>query len=152
MKFNVCYHPATGGIRQIDNAESPPNHDGCECFSLETDDASAIFKITAATHVVDLATLTIREKTASERAAYLAPKDHEIAALVASELTETDQYMMPDRTVENRDDWIAYRQQLRDLSKLPGTASDRLAQFPQRPDGADAAHVLRERAAAIGGE
>ena len=145
MMYNVCYHPATGRIRQIDNAGSPPNHDGYECLLLEIDDASAIFSIRPTTHVVDISTRTIREKTESERAADLAPKDHEVAALVASELADTDQYMMPDRIVENRNDWIAYRQQLRDLSKMTGTASDRLVLFPVRPDGDDAAARLRKK-------
>lgn len=143
MKFNVCFNSATGEIRQVDNGAVPPDYDGYECLSDDADDTSSIFGIAPATHVVDLTTRTVRPKTESERAAALAPTDTDIAALVASELDDTDQYMMPDRVVANRDEWVTYRQSLRDLSKMQGTAADRLTAFPARPDGDVAVTLLR---------
>lgn len=56
---------------------------------------------------------------------------------IAAELLATDQFVMPDRPMseEVRDAWQVYRQQLRDLSKLPGTSADKWAAWPSRPDG-----------------
>jgi hypothetical protein len=147
MNLNICYHPVTGEIRQIDNASLPPIFEGFDCIVQQLEDGQSVQSITIATHIVDVDAKILRLRTDAERAAFLAPKDHDIFGLVAAELAATDQFMMPDRMVSNREQWIAYRQQLRDLSKLPGSASDRLKVFPTRPDGVDASEHLRLRGA-----
>lgn len=136
MKVNICYDPQTGEIRQIDNGSAPPSIDGVDVISHELPDEHSMREFLL-TSIVDVATKEIKQRICA------GPSDVEVAALIASELSGTDQYMMPDRTVSNLADWIAYRQQLRDLSKIYGTASERLAAFPVRPDGDDAAAILR---------
>ena len=136
MKVNICYDPDTGEIRQIDNGSAPPAIDGVDVISHELPDEQSMREFLLSS-IVDVATKEI--KTRND----VGPSDIEVAALIASELSNTDQYMMPDRTVSDLADWIAYRQQLRDLSKIGGTAADRLAAFPARPDGDDVAAILR---------
>lgn len=136
MKVNICYDAQTGEIRQIDNGGAPPTMEGVAVISHELPDEQSMREFLLSS-VVDVTTKEIKQRND------VGPSDIEVAALIASELSNTDQYMMPDRNVSNRDDWIAYRQQLRDLSKIDGTAAGRLLAFPLRPDGEDAAARMR---------
>ncbi|MGY3482213.1 hypothetical protein ACVW1C_000096 [Bradyrhizobium sp. USDA 4011] len=56
-----------------------------------------------------------------------------VVLAVSAELASTDQYMVPDRPVPNRDAWAAFRQALRGLSNLPD-APTMARNWPARPD------------------
>lgn len=82
----------------------------------------------------DAATLGLIDKDADDIAASLAPTADDLRSRIAGELAATDQFMMPDRpmTEQMRAAWVAYRQALRDLSKLP-TPAEQLAAWPESP-------------------
>jgi hypothetical protein len=85
-------------------------------------------------------------KTDSEKILSNIPKRFEIECLIFSELNGTDCYIVADRPMsdERRAQWKAYRQTLRDLSKIASPAA-MVAAWPVRPDEQDAALLLRER-------
>jgi hypothetical protein len=82
----------------------------------------------------DAATLGLIDKDADDIAASLAPTADDLRSRIAGELAATDQFMMPDRPMadEKRAAWVAYRQALRDLSKL-STPAEQLAAWPESP-------------------
>ncbi|MBR1206949.1 MULTISPECIES: phage tail assembly chaperone [unclassified Bradyrhizobium] len=65
-----------------------------------------------------------------------------IVLAVSAELASSDQYMVPDRPVANREAWTTFRQALRALSRLPD-APTMARNWPARPDaGAAPAQIL----------
>lgn len=99
-----------------------------------------------ALHKIDLATLDVVDKTHEERQLALAPKPEELTQAIASTLYATDGYMAPDRPLsdEARAGWAAYRQMLRDLSKLP-TPAAMVAAWTPDPSGHDPIAHIRAR-------
>lgn len=88
-------------------------------------------------HVVDIETLTIRQLTPKEQLDLQRPTELEIRSARYHELKETDWR-------ETRQDWAAYRQTLRDITKA-GETGAMIAAWPLRPDGSDAISGLRFR-------
>lgn len=121
----IHFHKATGRIGAWGNADSEeshlPDHD---IVRLDTNVA-----VDPKRHRIAAGELV----EVDDLAAWNAPTEGDLAARIEMELAATDQFMMPDRNVPNRYAWVAYRQALRDLSKLKGAAAQ-LAAWPTRPD------------------
>jgi hypothetical protein len=138
----VHYHNTTGHISAWGTADSQvshlPDHEIAR-FDEGTVDAR--------THRVDIATGRLVEKTAAEIAQDNAPSLFEVESIVRGALAASDEFIMPDRTVPDRDAWIAYRQALRGLSNQPDVGA-MIDVWPSRPDGIDPIPGLRTRLAA----
>ncbi|MHC2250802.1 hypothetical protein ACVILK_000494 [Bradyrhizobium embrapense] len=99
--------------------------------------------------MVDLARLAVVERpAAAQRALLLEQLSLSVRLAVGAELAATDQFMVPDRVVADRNAWMSYRQQLRDLSKLPDAAT-MVRCWPARPDAGDVCEDLRGQLARI---
>ena len=105
--------------------------------------------IGSGTHKIDLASKTVVALTTAEMAARNAPTQFDVTALIANELAASDKTQMPDCPAAKSAGWAAYRQALRDLSKIASpTAANMLAAWPKRPDGVNPVADLRVRKAA----
>jgi hypothetical protein len=142
--IRVHYSPETGLIHSWDNAHGGDPLFGSKIVVFEIPEGHEI-KIDPTAQRIDLATLEIEDMADHEIAAARAPQVWEITQAIMFELAATDAMMAPDRKVDNRDLWIAYRQELRDVSKNNASASDMVIHFPLRPDGVDIVAALRAR-------
>lgn len=94
-------------------------------------------------HKIDVEYGAFVDKTPEEAALSKLPTLSEIEMAVRSELAATDQFtMVADRPAKLRDEWIVYRQALRDLSKLP-TPADRISAWPSHPLGHDIIRAMK---------
>lgn len=131
MMTIIHYHRVTGRIGAWGSGDSEsshlPDHD---ILRLDTE-----LVIDPKRHKI--ADGEIVEVTAEELdAGWNWPTDSELVAWIQIELNLTDQFMMPDREVADRLEWVRYRQALRNLSDLP-TVKAKLEAWPSRPDGKD---------------
>jgi hypothetical protein len=126
---------------------SPPVHviDGCDLAII--DDSGGTCAPDSGLHKIDWLTSDIVDKTHDERSFALVPRPFEVRIAVSNELAATDQYTAPDRPMSEatRRAWLAYRQGLRNLSKLNKTPSAMIKAWPERPDGFDPISALRAR-------
>lgn len=139
----VHYHKQTGRIGAWGSGDSEashlPDHE-----MVRLDDTPLI---DARTHRIEIATGALIEISQAEIAIEGAPRLIEIEALVRGALAASDEFMMPDRVVPDREAWVTYRQALRDLSDQPDAAA-MVDAWPVRPDGIDAIAGLRTRLSA----
>lgn len=137
---NIRFDPATGAIKQMDSSPVPVSGD-LDSIQIEIPPGESFPAHYISTRRVDVTTRTLIE---------VAPEvqRHEVDQAIFNELSNTDQYVISDRpmTRPKRAAWKAYRQALRDLSKLP-SVTDMLAAWPMRPDGTDTAAHLKSRIA-----
>lgn len=140
IQYRLSDGEIVGRLRAPVSTELPPVIPGCAAVE-GPDDAHEN------THIVDLATGNVVEKTATQKAAAAAPKLVEVQHLIVRELATTDMTQLPDFpiTPAQRAAWTTYRQALRDLSKLPGGLPDMLQNWPARPDGIDSSTHLKSR-------
>lgn len=100
-------------------------------------------------HKIDTTTHELIDKTPEEIALAIMPTLIDVQQTVAMQLSGTDQYMMPDRPLndDTRAAWSVYRQALRDLNKgnPAPTIIDMINNFPSRPDGFNVSAALRAR-------
>lgn len=141
---HILYDPTTGEIVGTSTVE-PMAFPGVAFVKVDVPDGHAL-RPNPVLHKIDLETLEIIDKTPYESNFASQPKSHEIRHIIASELSNSDQYMVPDRAMseDKRAAWATYRQALRDLSKK-ATTVEMLEAWPVRPDGTDAAAFLRSR-------
>lgn len=102
------------------------------------------------TQKINVATLQIVGKTEVEKVQSLQPTINELKQKIFSELSATDNMMMPDRDdilPQDRIKWVAYRKALRDLSKgdPKPTSAEMVVAWPLDPTGKDAIENLRNR-------
>jgi hypothetical protein len=148
MNLWIHYHPLSGKIVGWENTDAPYDLEGFSVtrISLSSDDGWA--PPNPKLKRVDVSTLQLIDLTAEEIAEANAPTLIEIQGAIANELNETDLYTnISDFPIsdEQRTAWVVYRKALRDLSKGEPrpTPVQMLSAFPVRPDGRDAAAVLR---------
>ncbi|UGA45948.1 phage tail assembly chaperone [Bradyrhizobium quebecense] len=160
----IHYCTATGFIRSwgtlepVDGKSHLPNHAilriqdalyGPDVPGLARSGVASVVEIDPFVDMVDLATLTIVKRPAADQAVLLIERLALLVKLaVAAELSATDQYMVTDRNVANRETWAVYRQQLRDLSKQPDAPS-MVRNWPCHPTGAETPANLRQHLARI---
>lgn len=126
----VHYHKETGRISAWGSADSDHSHlVDHEIVRFETDVAIDPKR-------QKIANGALVEIAPDELKLWNLPTDGEVAARIANELTATDQYMMPDREVRDREAWVTYRKKLRDLS-ITSEIAMQLENWPERPDGKD---------------
>lgn len=144
VRFNI--EGVIGNIVQVDNGLSVPMDGYDDYIVVDLDDAVAT-TIDCRSHYVELAGWTLAERSDEEKSRQNMPTSRDVAALVYSELSGTDQMVVPDRPMADalRDAWKAYRQSLRDLLKIAGVG-EQIRAFPSRPDGIDVAADFRKRA------
>jgi hypothetical protein len=137
--FVVHYHNQTGRVAVWGNADAEnsflPDHSVIRFEEYHDIDPNR--QKIANGEIVDI--------SENELNAWNAPLQGEVEAAVQMELSRTDQFMMPDRDLPNRNDWIAYRKMLRDLSKRGLTPAGMLAEWPIDPNGVNAVAHLRNR-------
>ncbi|UFX41784.1 phage tail assembly chaperone [Bradyrhizobium sp. 41S5] len=136
----IHFCSATGYIRSWGNAEpiDGKSHFPDHCILRTADDRD----IDPLEHMVDVALVgpfqrpedaIVARPDADKRALLIERLALAIVLAVSAELASTDQYMVPDRPVANRDAWAAFRQALRDLSSL-SDAPTMARNWPARPD------------------
>jgi hypothetical protein len=140
--LTVHYHKVTGEIVKWGTGDSDVAHSPDHAIARL--DASTTPPVNPKRHRIDVASGKLVNLSAAEAALANLPTLLEVNAAIGRELHLTDQYMVPDRPVLNRQAWIEYRQALRDLSKLAGTPA-MIAGWPLRHDGQDAIAHLRAR-------
>jgi hypothetical protein len=128
--FRVFYDPATGRIDGYEFTNVPQTRAGLDY--LDFDHA---VECRHPTYKVDLATGTIVEATEAEKHEAMLPAEYEVKAAILKELEATDSLFAPGRPLKDADAWLAYRQELRDLSKRGFNHLDQLRAWPERPDG-----------------
>src|SRR6185312_4983873 len=135
-KYHLLYRIETGLIFATET--SPSTFLPAGIGSISVDGYGAL--PTSKTHRIDVTGTphALVELTDAERHTNDLPKNAEIVAAVAQELTYTDRFMMPDRDLPGDvlASWVAYRKTLRNLSKLDGALS-MIIGWPTRPDGVD---------------
>lgn len=140
--ITVIYRIEDGEISGVAHGVVPRDMPGCGTITVSSS------SINPDLHKVDLMTLTVVEKTDSEKAAaQLSKLAVEVQRAIVMQLNATDQYVLPDRGLTSDDlaAWIAYRKALRDLSKGSASVADMIGNFPVRPDAVDPAADLRAR-------
>jgi hypothetical protein len=147
MSLCIHYHPKTGQIIGWENTDTPYKQAGFEVVSISLSSDDGWEPPDPKRKRIDVVTKQVVDLTAAEITAAAAPTMLDLQGVIVNELSGSDAMLVPDRVVANRDDWIAYRQALRDLSKGDPrpTPTQMLAGFPLRPDGSDAATRLRAR-------
>lgn len=140
--LHVHYVSKTGQIEAWETSSIPTTMKNHETISILVDD---IFIPNPNTQKVINGQIV--DKTPDEKADALQPTLYELQSRIYLELCTTDHWMMPDRPNSKRDEWVIYRQALRDLSKL-ATPSDMINSWPVHPDGDEPIKELRERLAA----
>lgn len=149
----VHYSPTTGCILAWDNAPGGDPLLGGMIVVFDVPEGHTL-NIDPTSQRIDLTTLELEDLSADEIAVAKGPQVYEVKAIISAELNWTDSLLaVPDRYVANREAWSGYRQALRDASKpqipVPDaprpTPAQMLAAFPVRPDGVDAAALLRAR-------
>ena len=152
-RIRVHYNPDTGRIIAWDNSLVGEALMGGRIVIFEVPEGHDL-KIDPTAHRVNLETLDLEDMSDAEIAAARAPQEWEVKQVVWQDLADTESLAATtDRYVPDRDAWKAYRQALRDVSKpqLPEPDAPRpspiemLNAFPVRPDGRDAAALLRAR-------
>jgi Phage tail assembly chaperone protein len=135
----IHFHKITGKISAWGTGESDSSHfQDHEIVRLDVEN------VDPSRHMIVGGALV--ERSEEEIAESNRPSMQQVANAIAGELAASDSFMVPDRPLTNavRASWVAYRQALRDLSKLPTPAAMILA-WPPHPDGTDVASELRKR-------
>jgi len=142
---NIHYNITTGQILSwgtVDSDSATSHYAGCSVVNV------AYGFIDPKADKIDPQTVKLAKWTAAEIAQALLPTTDEVARAVASELRNTDEYVLSDR-----DDlapatiaaWKTYRKALRDLSKgtTPPTPAAMITAWPLDPNGNDTIPQLR---------
>lgn len=142
MILHVHHCPTSGAIIGWENSPAPSRYAGYDVTTIDIEGAPD-----PKLHKIDIATGELVDLMPAERAVINQPTDLELRGMVFNELRVTDEMMLVDRPVADREAWTTYRQALRDLSKGDPrpTAMHMLTAFPERPDGVDPAALLRAR-------
>lgn len=148
MKIHIHYRASDGEIFGYENSEKPDGVAGLEYVTLDAPEGQQHIIPDSMLHKIDLATLSLIDKTDAQRKLARNPPITiaEMEAAIRSELRATDSYVVYDRplTVERRAAWFAYRQMLRDLSDLPSVDA-MMAVWTLDPNGNDAIAAIRAR-------
>jgi hypothetical protein len=145
IKIHIYYDAITGEIDGIDNGSFPIDRAGKKTLLLQVDKIPD-----RRTDKIDINSLFIVPKTATEIKEFDRPTKFDVDAAVYDALKTSDAFVLPDYpiTQQQRDAWIIYRQKLRDISK--GNPRPNAAQMIEAwplddPNGTDAVAHLRNR-------
>lgn len=142
----IHYRPSDGEIFGWETGTvEPVSQNGMSIALVELDAPPDPFR-----QKIDAVSFTIVEKTAAEKTQSAQPTIDELKQAIFSELSATDNVMMPDRddiSPQDRVKWVTYRKALRDLSKgdPKPTSAEMVAAWPFDPDGNDTIANLRNR-------
>lgn len=150
----VTVHKTSGDICGYGSGAPTHFSDKFETIEIEVPPGAPLH-VDSLRQKFDSVTRSLVDKTPVEIALALQPTVIEMSHLVLSELSQTDQHIVPDRPMpeSRRQSWIAYRQSLRDLSKPQDaedptrrpTPAEMVLAWPVRPDGTDPVQHIRER-------
>ena len=89
----------------------------------------------------------VRELTPKQKRERFAPTMDEVKALISGCLAQSDRTQVPDFPISDaaREEWRAWRQAIRDLSKQHPTAAAMIRAFPADPNGVVHASHLAAR-------
>lgn len=138
----IHYDKITGKIVGYESNHSAARQDGCNAIISDYAPDMRIHKVDIKTKKIILIPddeLLIAE---NERLTL------QLQTIIASELANSDKYVMPDRDdlIGVQLAWIAYRSALRKLKHVDGLEA-KISAFPTRPDGTNAANMLRPNSA-----
>lgn len=144
MKKAIYFDPTDGKIIGHTLSDDPKAPDG---FALvEVPLWVDLYAISGFDHKIDLKSRTVIERTPEEKSSARLPTRRDVDAYIFAELMQSDKTQLADYPIVDkaRALWAAYRQGLRDLSKL-GDPVAMIREWPQRPDGNNPVEQLRAR-------